>query len=691
MVSDSKDRQGFEKMRLNRLKIVVFTLLITLPVMAQVESPLLIFNRGSLWHSLSPAKSGPAYNNWASTGPTLDWPGYDPSWVGENIGGTASHIATGGFWVGAKNRKDSVISVEDWAMYAGSVSTEASSKYTLKTHRKLFPNGENYWLQTNPNVGEEVIESIWEYNPNFYTPNQQDELQLPMRVVRRAHQWSGSARDENYILYEYYFINISQEIKAAHPEKTVSDTLYGVQMLLTYAQQVNSRAWRVLFPQETNGARNTRVLYDRTNKLLQAESANYGFTNSLGRVVNGIPQGEWLAPGYAGVKLVYSSPDSTGIATRVDETKLGWSKGETSLDMQGPFTGVAGFNEDKYRALKNPTNLFQFYQFPKNLTDTNFINNARKWSVMSLGPWTMKPGDTVKIVLAEIVAGMDYGKALDKNVSPSVIYTESYTKNFLPAVRRAQLTYDNNMNHPDPPAAPKFSVNFYQGEERKVANVLSWDNSCEAIPDPDDGTFDLAGYRVYRSDFLPIGPWIQVADIQKGDPAFSSGNKYTFTDTTVQIGTGYYYSITAYDTGKAFWSVNPTQRFPETGNTVQVPPMESSIFANRTTKPFLATLPPPESVNQILVVPNPFIIGEGVSQPGESDQIQFVNVPNPSTIRIYTVRGDLVKTIYVDENRGGIVTWNQVTDFGQYVESGVYIFHVESQYGTATGKFAIVR
>lgn len=84
-------------------------------------------------------------------------------------------------WVGAKNRKDSVISVEDWAMYAGSVSTEASSKYTLKTHRKLFPNGENYWLQTNPNVGEEVIESIWEYNPNFYTPNQQDELQLPMR------------------------------------------------------------------------------------------------------------------------------------------------------------------------------------------------------------------------------------------------------------------------------------------------------------------------------------------------------------------------------------------------------------------------------------------------------------------------------------------------------------------------------
>ncbi len=182
-----------------------------------------------------------------------------------------------------------------------------------------------------------------------------------------------------------------------------------------------------------------------------------------------------------------------------------------------------------------------------------------------------------------------------------------------------------------------------------------------------------------------------IADLKKGDPAYLSGTKYTYVDSTVQIGTGYYYSITAYDTGKASWAINPAQRFPETGNTVRVPAMESSIFANRTVTPFLATLPAPKNSNQVLVVPNPFIIGEGSSQPGGTDQIQFVNVPNPCTIRIYTVRGDLVKTIPVSDSRGGIVTWNQVTDFGQYVESGVYIFHVDSQYGNSTGKFAIIR
>ena len=119
--------------------------------------------------------------------------------------------------------------------------------------------------------------------------------------------------------------------------------------------------------------------------------------------------------------------------------------------------------------------------------------------------------------------------------------------------------------------------------------------------------------------------------------------------------------------------------------------MESSIFANRMTSPFLATLPAKNQVNEVLVVPNPFVIREGTSQPGESDQIQFVNIPNPCTIRIYTVRGDLVKTMEVDEAVGGIVAWNQVTDFGQFIESGIYIFHVDSPFGVKIGKFAVVR
>ncbi|MDP3829813.1 MAG: hypothetical protein Q8Q47_00995 [Ignavibacteriaceae bacterium] len=169
-----------------------------------------------------------------------------------------------------------------------------------------------------------------------------------------------------------------------------------------------------------------------------------------------------------------------------------------------------------------------------------------------------------------------------------------------------------------------------------------------------------------------------------------SNSKYSYVDSAVEIGRSYYYSITAFDTGKASWPINPSARFPETNSNV-VPPMESSIFANRMSEPFLATLPAKNQVNEVLVVPNPFVIGEGFSRPGEGSDIQFVNVPNPCIIRIYTVRGDLVKTINVADDVGGIVTWDQVTDFGQFVVSGVYIFHVESQFGNKLGKFAIVR
>lgn len=681
------------KMKKTTAAIFAIIILIQADLSAQlVESPLLIFNRGIIWHTLSYAKSGPAYNNWAQTGPSLDWPGFDPAWVGDDIGGAPSHMVTGGFWIGAKRDRDTVLAVEDWAMYGSTVADEPTAKYRVAEHRKVYANGANNWLQTNKKTGEDLIRTVWEYNPNYFTASD-IETQLPVRVTRNVHMWSGSKHDETYIIYDFVIKNISDELKAKYPNKNnITDTLYSTHILISYGLQSNSRSWKVLFPQETQGARNTKIQYSNPNKLFYGENTNYGFSNSLGRVVNGAPQGEWLAPGYVGWKLLYASPDSTGIPTRVDQTKVGWSQADNSLDLSGPFTGVSGTLDARYNVVKNPSSAYRFVRFPNNVIDTNFVEKSRKWSLMSLGPWTLAPGDSIRLSYAEIVDGMDYKFALDRNIGPNTIFQESYRKGFEPSFKRAQLTYDNGFDHPDPPAAPKFEVNFYEGAQKIVANTVRWGTETEGIADPDDGTLDLAGYRLYRSDFLPIGPWELIGDIKKADPSYydAASGKYVFIDSTVQIGTGYYYSVTAYDTGKASWPVNPAAIFPET-NSNRVPPRESSIFANRMTFPFLATLPAPKSVDQVLVVPNPFVIGEGSSQPGESDQIQFINVPNPSTVRIYTLRGDLVKTIEVSSNTGGIVTWNQVTDFGQFVESGVYIYQVDSQYGKHTGKFAIVR
>jgi hypothetical protein len=251
------------------------------------------------------------------------------------------------------------------------------------------------------------------------------------------------------------------------------------------------------------------------------------------------------------------------------------------------------------------------------------------------------------------------------------------------------------LNHPDPPAAPKFNVNYYSGEIQRAANVITFGDECDDLPDPDDGVKDLVGYYIYRSNYLPIGPWERIDTVYKKDALFfnAAAHQYTVLDSTASVGTPYYYAITAFDSGRAAWNIDPAVNIPET-KSKRVPPLESSIFANRMqTRPFITTFAPKSTIEDVVVVPNPFVLGDKYSQISASGDsyIQFVNVPNPCTIRIYTVRGDLVKTINVTEGTGAIVSWDQGTDYGLYITSGVYIYQIDSPFGKKLGKFAVVR
>jgi len=668
------------------IKLFLIFLFFTVSIYSQVESSTFILNRGQLWQTVSLGKVGPSFSNWTQRGIGLDWPGFDASLISENIGGTASHMVSGGFYIGAKWSQDSILSVEEWSLYASSVSEGAAAKYIVKTNRKVFPNGENFWLQANPNAGEEVIETIWEYNVNY-----QDEFQikrmLPVRVKRTTHQWSGSRTDENYIIHEYVIKNISPEIRAVvDPTRFVADTLLDVYLILNYGLHSNSRAWSVQFPSLTPGARNTWLFSNPSKRLIfgyatdYPESKNFnesfGLVNSFGPIINGVPTGEYLAPAYVGYKLLYSSPNKFNEVSKVN--RYGWSAGSNSIDLSGPFTNI-GSLEAQYEAMKDIRLTASFVSSPG---DTLYMRKSRMWSMMSLGPWDILPGDSIYFAVAEVVNGVDYGIALQPKRYPINSINSLSREIFDRTVDRAQFTFDNNFNHPDPPAAPEFTVD-YNREGGTVANVLKWGIEAESIPDPDDGQLDLAGYIIYRSDYLPIGPWVAIDTITAGDPAYLKGSEYLYIDSAVSIGRGYYYALTAFDNGRASWTGVQT--------VTNVPPMETSIFANRKQKPFIATIAPKENLDEILVVPNPFIIGEGQSQPGADDQIQFVNLPNPCKIKIFTVRGDLVKTIDVSAGTGAIVSWDQVTDYGQFVESGVYIFHVEYNGGSKLGKFAIVR
>jgi len=97
-------------------------------------------------------------------------------------------------------------------------------------------------------------------------------------------------------------------------------------------------------------------------------------------------------------------------------------------------------------------------------------------------------------------------------------------------------------------------------------------------------------------------------------------------------------------------------------------------------------------LKNIRVVPNPYFgryssLVETVNQPSV---LTFNRLPTECTIRIYTLAGDLVQTI--ENNDGdGAETWDLLSENGQQVAGGMYIFHVQSDYGEHLGRFAIIK
>ena len=73
--------------------------------------------------------------------------------------------------------------------------------------------------------------------------------------------------------------------------------------------------------------------------------------------------------------------------------------------------------------------------------------------------------------------------------------------------------------------------------------------------------------------------------------------------------------------------------------------------------------------------PDVLTIEEGPSDIRE--MVLFVNLPPYCTLRLYTVAGDLIKTI--DHQTGSAdERWDLVTDSNQLIASGVYILQVDN-------------
>ncbi len=99
-------------------------------------------------------------------------------------------------------------------------------------------------------------------------------------------------------------------------------------------------------------------------------------------------------------------------------------------------------------------------------------------------------------------------------------------------------------------------------------------------------------------------------------------------------------------------------------------------------------------LNAIRVVPNPFVVTSGFDVSRDRHEIQFTRLPETCTIKIFTITGELVKTIAYNRNSAGtsFARWDLKTEFGSEVAYGVYLYHVDAPaVGKKMGKLAIMR
>ncbi len=245
-----------------------------------------------------------------------------------------------------------------------------------------------------------------------------------------------------------------------------------------------------------------------------------------------------------------------------------------------------------------------------------------------------------------------------------------------------------------PPAPVTRAANASRGTDTAVI-AIQWEKNAEEAQFIDgsgeifyDGSTDLSGYRIYRG-IDKRGIWELVADIPRAE--FDNywdeeQGLYIYLDKGLQFGFEFYYYVEAYNSNPKPWT-------SANGTLVENLPELLSSDKNRT--PLTAARPGPLNISEVgwdvFVAPNPYIEGDPNHSFGEPTprKIEFRNLPEKAVIKIFTISGDLVRTLEhgpdQQGNLSGSIAWDQRSDSGLLVAPGLYIYVIKSEAEESSG------
>jgi hypothetical protein len=96
------------------------------------------------------------------------------------------------------------------------------------------------------------------------------------------------------------------------------------------------------------------------------------------------------------------------------------------------------------------------------------------------------------------------------------------------------------------------------------------------------------------------------------------------------------------------------------------------------------------ALDEIGITPNPYKGASSYEVSQLVDQVRFTNLPNQATIRIFTLAGTLIRTMEKNSASASF-PWDLSTEEGLPIASGMYIIHVDTEYGEKVLKFGVVK
>ena len=649
--------------------------------------------------------------------------------------------AAKGLWLGAKNFYDPVVSkeYEHKVVHAGPRHLDIEGE-TIPIELTMYGRFDhpNVLVDNDPSTNLQYLDQVDIVDPDLISDRKiynAVQTSIGVKMKRTIYSFSHT-KHQNYHIQEYVFINNGCFDKDCNTK--YEQTLEGFQVYLQYRYAISregmvydgnwlpqSAAWGhntmndVIGENPDNPSINDQFYED--GSIIRGLFSWHGYHSSADPSENlGGPDfggdGHLGAAQFVGVVTLHADKGPNDRSDDIYQPSTTWfitsDDPTTSGNLQ--YNGTKSTNEyTNYMTVGHPdrsqaeiVGTGNANQFNDPRTGSNPGGTSQG---IGFGPYTLQPGDSIRIVLAEAASGLSrsmcykvgqnwknqvhtdelpessslHSHMMDKYHRPSD--SHNYYKNswvftgadsIIEVFKKAKENFvlmENDQSLPHPPRPPSLFAVESGGD--KIS--LKWGNESESEP-------GFAGYNLYRLKFKPDTTLFYydinlnqvnqidntIATVWNIDPGLSE-----FEDKTAERGFDYYYFLESFDDG--------------TNDNIR---LNSSKFFTITNKAASLKRPPGESYEDIRIVPNPFHISSrdlqyGVSAP---DRLMFLNIPPICTIRIYTERGDLVDIIEHSDGSGD-EAWNSITSSRQIIVSGVYIAHFEMPDGNAIRKFSVVR